>query len=391
MSIPIHIPGPGTGVAQPDDARPIDTSTARAMGMSPAARIEQLQHAIAVVRTLDEAKGLRDMAATFEVYAKRAVLSRDIALDAAEVRLLAEQAVGKKLLAMEKAEGGRPRKNPSCDAMGFQRLKDLGITPDQASKWQRIAGLPKETLTRYFEKSRLRGQSVTTSGAVRLAMERVDRAKRHDARQIARTRGGAASYQMGGDDRGSDGRRHEPNLGSAADRDSIAEELAIAPDEVPDCGDEDDELVEPAVAARKVEIVAGALARRPARRAPSPSAIGARDRCRSQDLDDIESANAAVSTRDGSLHQEPDPSSAPVGQQNDPAAQFRTHLQRARDLFRSLDVSGLRAAAREVESLACEISDTLQALREAEPPSIVNVGDDAVDLDYYQVGEEELP
>jgi hypothetical protein len=50
----------------------------------------------------------------------------------------------------------------------------------------------------------------------------------------------------------------------------------------------------------------------------------------------------------------------------------------------------LRAAAREVESLACEISDSLQALREAEPTSVADVGDDGVDLDFYRVGEEEL-
>lgn len=369
MSIPIQNPGSRHGPAQPDDARPIDTSATRATDMSPVARIEQLQHAIAVVRTLDEAKGLRDLAVTIEVYAKRAVLSRDIALDAAEVRLLAEQAVGRKLQAMEKSEGGRPSQNLSCDTTGSQTLKNLGITRDQASRWQRIAGLPPDALTRYFEKSRLRGQPVTTSGAVRLAMERVDRARRRDDRHVARTRAGATSCQVGDDADDSQGRRPESNLECTDDHEVVTEELDVHPDDLPDAGVENEEYVDRAVPEPKVEIVTGSPARRPARPATFSAATGARPARQAPDLDQVDTTSDGVPKRDDSRHDEPRWHSASVGHPNKHYAQFSAHLQQARQYSRWLNPDELQGAARDVESLACELSDTMQALREAEPSS----------------------
>jgi hypothetical protein len=388
MALHIQHPGPLHAVEHRDDARPVELGASRAADTAPLARIENLRHAIAEVRTLDEAKSLRDMSVSIEVYAKRAVLSRDIVLDAAEVRLLAEQAVGRKLRAMEKSEGGRPNKNPSCDTTGFRTLKDLGINGDQASKWQRIADLPKETLTRYFEKSRLRGQPVTTSGAVRLAMERVDRAKRRDARQTARTRGGAASYQAEDDAHDWDGRRLEPHLVSGDDHNVVAEDVSVSADELPYAGDEGDELVDLPGAAPRVEIVAGPPAQRPVRQAPSQGTIAIRVGRRQADHDDIASANTAVSAPDESLHEVSDRLSAPIETRNDHLTQFCALLQQARGVTTCLNHAELRVAAREAEELVADLAITLQVLREAEPACVADVDDGPAEWHYNQAGAE---
>jgi hypothetical protein len=170
----------------------------RASDESALARLQQLEQALALVDTVGDAKGLREMAAAFEIFAKKAVLSREIVLRAAETRLLAEQAVGKKLKTMEKAEGGRPAKNPSSYTIGLQTLRDLGIKPDQSSKWQKIADLPRETLTGYFEEARLSGRPVTTLGAVRRAAAHEQRAtgcesQKEVQRRVPRSKAAAIS------------------------------------------------------------------------------------------------------------------------------------------------------------------------------------------------------
>jgi hypothetical protein len=102
-------------------------------------------------------------------------------------------------------------------------------------------------------------------------------------------------------------------------------------------------------------------------------------------------AATVASRRPEAPRDEPSAARGLADQPVDHLRQFREHIKEARVVTRRLNRAGLRAAAREVESLACELSDTLQAMREAEPPSVADVADDAVDLDYYQVGEEELP
>ena len=169
----------------------VTAAAAPAGECSALARLEQVENALVEVRTIDDAKGLRDMAIAIEVVGKKVVRSREVVFKAAETRLLAEQAVGKMLQTMEKAEGGRPAENPSSYTTGLQTLKDLGLNRDQSSKWQKIADLPKATLAAYFEKARKRLQPVTTSGAVRLADAREKRATRRDARKDARPGGWA--------------------------------------------------------------------------------------------------------------------------------------------------------------------------------------------------------
>ena len=55
----------------------------------------------------------------------------------------AERKAGQLLAKGDKAKGGRPSKeNPSTETRGL--LKDLGITYDQSSQWQRLGAMPQK-------------------------------------------------------------------------------------------------------------------------------------------------------------------------------------------------------------------------------------------------------
>lgn len=71
-----------------------------------------------------------------------------------EIRLRAERRTGELLRDMEKAPAGRPTKksksgNPSSQEEAFRKapkLKELGITHNQSSLWQKLAAIPLLTL-----------------------------------------------------------------------------------------------------------------------------------------------------------------------------------------------------------------------------------------------------
>src|SRR3954468_11429425 len=86
-------------------------------------------------------KMLKDKALAIEMYAR---LAKNVEAEAqaCEIRLRAERRAGQLLREMEKAKGGRPSlENPSRATTG---LSDLGISRDQSSKWQKLAGIPED-------------------------------------------------------------------------------------------------------------------------------------------------------------------------------------------------------------------------------------------------------
>jgi hypothetical protein len=71
--------------------------------------------------------------------------------DAAELKLDAEVKAGELLKAMEKRHGARD-KAASHDAIPL--MPDLGIKPDQSSRWQRIASVPAKVRETYKAEAR---------------------------------------------------------------------------------------------------------------------------------------------------------------------------------------------------------------------------------------------
>ena len=95
--------------------------------------------------TLVRLKDIRDKAITLQELAKRQSLGLKMQNDLAEIRLYAERRAGEILKeTTRKPEQGRPKK-----VSNEPTLKDIGITRDQSSNWQRIADIPEENFIQY--------------------------------------------------------------------------------------------------------------------------------------------------------------------------------------------------------------------------------------------------
>jgi hypothetical protein len=120
-------------------------------------RYDAMCRAIAEAYEVDEVKDLRDKALAIEIYAKQSK-NTEAERQACEVRLRAERRWGALYKASEKAKGGRPGENPSQAGRG-KTLDDMGVSYNQSSRWQDLAGVDDQT----FEASVTKPGASTTS------------------------------------------------------------------------------------------------------------------------------------------------------------------------------------------------------------------------------------
>jgi hypothetical protein len=108
-------------------------------------RYNAMCRAIDAAHKVDEVKDIRDKAVALQHYARQAQ-NTDAERQAAEIRLRAERKAGQLLKAMPKAKGGGDQKSDhrSSRSRGDPALKDLGITFDQSSQWQKLGALSQK-------------------------------------------------------------------------------------------------------------------------------------------------------------------------------------------------------------------------------------------------------
>lgn len=116
-------------------------------------RYEAMRVAIEEAHSVDEAKDIRRKAVALEMYARQAN-NRELERWVREIRVRAERRTGELLRVLPKASGargmagpGRGNKTASSKMSPFQDhplIKNLGITHNQSSEWQKLANVPKE-------------------------------------------------------------------------------------------------------------------------------------------------------------------------------------------------------------------------------------------------------
>jgi hypothetical protein len=126
--------------------------------------------AIAAAYDVDEVKDIRDRAVALEHYSR---LAHNVEAErqCCEIRLRAERRAGELLRKTEKAKGGGDQRSDHRSnhrTADQPTLAELGITKNQSSQWQQLAGIPHAQ----FEAALAGPEKPTTNGIINSAKPR---------------------------------------------------------------------------------------------------------------------------------------------------------------------------------------------------------------------------
>lgn len=106
-------------------------------------RYDAMCRAIAEAHAVDEVKDIRDKARAIEVYARQAQ-NHEAERKAADIRLRAERKCGELTAEMVTAQGARTDLTSCVDGTKLEALSRAGVSPKQASQWERLAAIPQQ-------------------------------------------------------------------------------------------------------------------------------------------------------------------------------------------------------------------------------------------------------
>jgi len=124
--------------------------------------------ALAKATSLKDILEIRDQAEAVRVYIKAAKQCHLTANAATEIKLRAERKAGELLAAREKAKN-QHKKSAATTMVAAETLADLGVSHNQASRWQQEAGVPEETFQQYIDESNEKETEITQSGLLKLS------------------------------------------------------------------------------------------------------------------------------------------------------------------------------------------------------------------------------
>lgn len=132
------------------------------------------RQAIAQAKSIDELKDIRDKAEAVRLYARQAQLGVEMINDATEIKLRAERRAGEMLKQAPKNKGAQG--NPNGQGVRYhdgtaQTYGEIGITKNQAARWQEIAEIPEDVFEQTIYEQRVAQNELSTVGLVRKARE----------------------------------------------------------------------------------------------------------------------------------------------------------------------------------------------------------------------------
>lgn len=142
--------------------------------------VERARAYIALAKSTDEVKDVRDKAEAIRRYLRARGASTETQNDAAEVRMWAERKLGELTRELPKAKGGgekgvgRRGKNAvaSCNRIPTTpTLAEQGIAKIDAHRWQKLADIAEPAFTRHVAEVRAKGERLTTGAAIKLARQ----------------------------------------------------------------------------------------------------------------------------------------------------------------------------------------------------------------------------
>jgi phage N-6-adenine-methyltransferase len=133
------------------------------------AKISEARRALASAQTLDDVLSIRDQAKALEACLKIVGESLEAANDAAEVKLRAERRAGGMLAERNDARGRNQHSHEDADIVSGPSLKELGVSEQQSSRFQRESKVDDDTFERYLASCREQQREITQAGLLNIA------------------------------------------------------------------------------------------------------------------------------------------------------------------------------------------------------------------------------
>lgn len=139
------------------------------------AKLDRATQMLSEAKTLDEVKGIMDIAEAARTYARAAKLGLEEQNHAAEIKLRAERKAGDLLQQLERGGGG-DRKSEEIKNSGVENLiseyrevlEEQEIPSTTAHRWQSLAKLPERSFESYIAEKQEAQEEITTAGVLKL-------------------------------------------------------------------------------------------------------------------------------------------------------------------------------------------------------------------------------
>lgn len=128
--------------------------------------MNQARQTLALARSIDEVKNIKDKAEALRAYAKQAGLTLEMQNDCAEIKLRAERRAGEML--EEQVSAGNPQ---FLHNERIVPLKEIGISEIQSHRWQLEAEIPEETFEQFITETKAGAEELTSRGVLAIALK----------------------------------------------------------------------------------------------------------------------------------------------------------------------------------------------------------------------------